>query len=121
MKIAPNELRELIIRPTLEGLGCYNSAIENLLVALAQMQEFNSQSHHWQIQGLYPIDAELHQRVWDKHLAFDPDLASRIRGLASQRAFLNNPHRELNTNLSYATAIAWAIFILYPQVQIRPA
>jgi len=48
-------------------------------------------------------------------LAFHPDLASRIRGLASQRAFLEDPHSELATNLCYATAIAWVMYILHPQ------
>lgn len=117
MKLAPQELRELIIRPTLEYLGCYSKAIENLLVALAQLQEFNSHAPNCQINGLYPIDSDLHQRVWDHYLAFNPDLASRVRGLASQHEFLKHPHNELTTNLSYATAIAWAIFIVYPKVQ----
>lgn len=119
MKLAPHELRDMIIRPTLDYLGCYNQAVENLLVALAQLQEYQCQSPACRSRGLYPIDADLHQRVWDQYLAFNPDLASRIRGLASQHEFLNHPHSELNTNLSYATAIAWAIFIVYPKVQQR--
>jgi len=36
-------------------------------------------------------------------------MASRVRGLASQRAFLSNPERELQTNLGYSTAIAWLL------------
>lgn len=37
--------------------------------------------------GLYRI-SELRQRqLWDQHLARDPDLASLVRGLASQHAF----------------------------------
>jgi hypothetical protein len=37
-------------------------------------------------------------------------MASRIRGLASQRAFLSDPEGELQTNLSYCTAIAWLLY-----------
>ena len=37
-------------------------------------------------------------------------MASRIRGLASQRAFLSDPDGELQTNLSYCTAIAWLLY-----------
>jgi hypothetical protein len=32
-----------------------------------------------------------------------------VRGLASQRAFLSDPDSELQTNLSYCTAIAWLL------------
>ena len=37
-------------------------------------------------------------------------MASRVRGLASQRAFLSDPDSELQTNLSYCTAIAWLLY-----------
>ncbi len=40
----------------------------------------------------------------------NPDLASSVRGLASQHEFLAHPDLELATNLSYATAIAWQIY-----------
>ncbi len=33
-----------------------------------------------------------------------------MRGLASQRAFLTDPDSELQTNLSYCTAIAWLLY-----------
>ena len=33
-----------------------------------------------------------------------------MRGLASQRAFLSDPDSELQTNLSYCTAIAWLLY-----------
>tara|TARA_R110001583_G_scaffold36262_7_gene119596 strand:- start:6122 stop:6556 length:435 start_codon:yes stop_codon:yes gene_type:complete len=116
MKLMPHELRDTIIRPTLDYLGCYTGTAENLLIALAQRQE-HSQVNAFEDCSLYPLDADIHQKVWDQYLAFDPDQASLIRGLASQRQFLVNPHSELKTNLCYATAIAWAIFIAYPQVQ----
>jgi hypothetical protein len=44
-------------------------------------------------------------------LAYLPELASSIRGLASQRQFLMQPDLELKTNLVYSTAIAWAIYL----------
>jgi hypothetical protein len=57
--------------------------------------------------GLFHITAAQHRDLWDRYLAFNPDMASRVRGLASQRAFLSDPDSELQTNLSYCTAIAW--------------
>ena len=52
----------------------------------------------------------MHRNIWDNFLADKSELASKVRGLASQREFLSHPHHELATNLAYATAIAWLIF-----------
>ena len=114
MELASQELRERIVRPTLHYLGKHCHASENLLVAIAQWQQQHPQGR---TEGIYPIAAGLHQKVWNQHLAFHPDLASKIRGLASQREFLNNPHIELITHLAYATAIAWAVYLAFPQVR----
>jgi hypothetical protein len=61
--------------------------------------------------GIYQITSEQHRSVWDTFLAFDPDLASKVRGLASQHPFLKNPDDELRTNLAYSTAIAWMLHL----------
>ncbi|MDO6682524.1 MULTISPECIES: hypothetical protein [unclassified Oceanobacter] len=114
MMLTPHELRS-IIHPTLDYMGCYSVATEEQLVALAQAQCRRPLNNH-DSTSLYPIDNDLHQQIWDQYLAFNPDQASLIRGLASQRQFLIDPHHELKTNLSYATAIAWAVFIAYPQI-----
>ena len=123
MDLNAKELRELIIRPTLTYLGKHSQAAENLLVAIAQInasQDVHPLDNAGTTYGLFKIDVPTHQRVWDKHLAFECDLASKIRGLASQREFLNNPHIELATNLSYSTAIAWSVYMAYPQVRKLP-
>jgi hypothetical protein len=62
--------------------------------------------------GIYKIRKDIHHRVWDEFLAFDADLASKVRGFASQREFLANPDMELAINLGYATAIAWGVYAL---------
>lgn len=115
--ITTQELREQIIHPTLDYLGKSGLGAENVLVAIVAQKQKQSSSQKQDHKGLGPfgIDSNTHQTVWDKYLAFHPDLASRIRGLASQRAFLEDPHSELATNLCYATAIAWVVYILRPQ------
>ena len=115
MDITTQELREQIIHPTLEYLEKSGVGAENVLVAIVTQKQ--TSTHPQQQSGLGPFDnaPSLHQTVWDRYLAFHPDLASRIRGLASQRAFLEDPHSELATNLCYATAIAWVVYILHPQ------
>jgi small-conductance mechanosensitive channel len=123
MDITTEELREQIIHPTLEYLGKSGLGAENVLVAIvAQKQKLTSlQQKTSKGLGPFDIDSNTHQIVWDKYLAFHPELASRIRGLASQRAFLEDPHSELATNLCYATAIAWVVYILRPQEIISSA
>lgn len=120
MDLSPKELREMVIRPTLISLDKYSQAAENLLMAIALVKQENSQRLDTNCDknyGIFQIDVPSHQRVWDKYLAFNPELASKIRGLASQREFLKHPHLELATNLSYATAIAWALHLAYPQAK----
>ncbi|MDG9922786.1 MULTISPECIES: hypothetical protein [unclassified Pseudomonas] len=110
MGIAASELCQHVIRPTLVYLGRHSATAEALLLGAAASQSAlgsaltDSQGH-----GLYRISAVRHQQLWDQHLALDPDLASLVRGLASQHAFLAAPHLELTVNLRYATAIAWLL------------
>jgi len=113
MDITSQELREQIIHPTLAYLDRSGVGAENVLVAIATQNQAQP-NRNTKALGPFAIDPATHQQVWDKYLAFHPDLASRIRGLASQRAFLEDPHSELATNLCYATAIAWVIYILHP-------
>lgn len=108
MGIAASELRQYVIRPTLLYLGRHSATAEAFLLGTAASQsELGSALCDRQGHGLYCISELRHQQLWDQHLARDPDLASLVRGLASQHAFLAAPHLELTVNLRYATAIAW--------------
>jgi hypothetical protein len=112
MGICPSELQDLVIRPTLKYLGEYSENAEALLVATAAMESgmgFRIKGDKKRL-GVFQISTQSHQRIWDHYLAKDPDLASKVRGLASQREFLAHPHAELATNLRYTTAIAWMIY-----------
>ncbi|MET0379190.1 MAG: hypothetical protein ABW049_09390 [Spongiibacteraceae bacterium] len=103
-----NELREHIIQPTLKYLGAASPQAESLLLTMALLS--NRFRRDDERLGVYCISPQQHRQVWDDYLAFQPDLASEIRSLASQRWFLENPDRELIANIAYATAIAWIIF-----------
>ena len=113
MGICAEELRLLVIKPTLKRLGVYSKTAENLLLATAA-QESGLGSHlkpaGQRALGIYQIHSLAHRHIWDDHLALHSDMASRVRGLASQQDFLSQPHAELATNLSYATAIAWFMY-----------
>lgn len=108
MGIAARDLSRHVIRPTLLYLGRPNPAAESFLLAVAASQSdlgaaLDSRRGH----GLYSISECRHRQLWDNYLARDPELASLVRGLASQHAFLTGPHLELTVNLRYSTAIAW--------------
>ena len=108
MYITVEHLREQVIKPTLEYLGVWSPQAEReLLAAALRKNEVGLFSRRGRGLGLYRITSTQHRDLWDRYLAFRPEIASKVRGLASQRAFLSNPDNELQTNLSYCTAIAW--------------
>ncbi|ANY85875.1 MULTISPECIES: hypothetical protein [Pseudomonas] len=110
MGIAAKELCQYVIRPTLIYLDRHCESAEALLLGVAASQSaLGSALHDRRGHGLYRIGETRHQALWDDFLARDPDLASLVRGLASQHAFLRGPHLELAVNLRYSTAIAWML------------
>ncbi len=111
MQLSAADLRYQIIRPTLSYLGLNSPVTEELLLTTAAMESgFDPLcTRHGGI-GIFQINPQQHRQIWDQHLAFEPDCASRVRGLASQHRFLQDPDQELRSNLSYATAIAWLMY-----------
>jgi hypothetical protein len=108
MFMTAEDLREQVIKPTLNYLGEYSAAAERELLAAALCPPNQGPlASRAAGLGLFGISSAQHRDLWDRYLAFRPEIASRVRGLASQRAFLANPVSELATNLSYCTAIAW--------------
>lgn len=111
MYVTADHLRDQVIRPTLKYLGAWTPSTETaLLDAAVDAPDLGLFSSRNEGLGLYNITAAQHRDIWDRYLAFKPEMASRVRGLASQRAFLSDPDSELQTNLSYCTAIAWLLY-----------
>ena len=108
MYVTADYLRDQAMRPTLKYMGAWTAARETFLLnAAVSAPDVGLFCARTGGLGLFNITAAQHRDLWDRYLAFNPDLASRVRGLASQRAFLSDPDAELQTNLSYCTAIAW--------------
>lgn len=113
MGICAKELQRWVIQPTLQRIGVQNPQAEQLLLITAALESDLGAHIRPQGQrglGIYQIHGLTHRHVWDDFLAQTPELASVVRGLASQHDFLEQPHAELATNLSYSTAIAWFIY-----------
>ncbi len=111
MYVTVEHLRDQVIQPTLKYLGVWDNDTEAFLLSAAtNAPELGLFSARQDGLGIFSITPKQHRDIWDTHLAFSPDLASRVRGLASQRAFLSDPDKELQTNLSYCTAIAYLLY-----------
>ncbi len=111
MGIKASELRSQVIRPVLQRLHRWSPVLENLLMGTAaQASQLGHTIKQARGLGLYGIEKDTHQDVWDRFLAHHPDAASMVRGFASQREFLAEPELELISNMAYSTAIAWAIY-----------
>ncbi|MEH6558625.1 MAG: hypothetical protein V7459_09065 [Oceanicoccus sp.] len=112
MSINPADLSTHVIKPTLDYLGVQSGAAEKLLLGTAaQESNFDPFSEQHDGIGIFQITPKEHRQAWDNYLAFQPELASKVRGLASQHQFLRKPDQELKTNLAYSTAIAWIIYL----------
>ncbi len=118
MGINPSDFRQYIVRPTLDKLGHWSPSLENLLLGSAAYATAMGARLCCSDggMGIYGIGSELHHSVWDEFLAFDPDMASAVRGFASQRQFLCQPDVELVTNFAYATAIAWGVYAYHTAI-----
>lgn len=112
MIFSSQDLRQLVISDTLHYLGDWTQSAENLLLGTAiQESGLGFCLKTGRRLGLYHITPSAHRAVWDHYLVKLPEKASRVRGLAGQHSFTANPHIELITNLRYATAIAWCIYL----------
>lgn len=105
--ISPDQLREYVIRPTLEHLGLYSLAAENLVLGTAA-QESKLGTYVHQLGGgpalgIYQMEPATHRDIWDNWLAHKPELASRVRQLIAPWPAPFS--RQLVTNLAYATAM----------------
>ena len=101
----------LVIRPTLSCLNIKSISAAKLLLGTALSEtDINTNIAKNDGIGIFGITSAQHRQAWDQYLAHKPELASKIRSLASRNDFLLNPDKELATNLAYATAIAWIIY-----------
>ncbi len=102
-------IEHLILRPTLRLLDAESDAAVTLLLGTG-LAETGFGTPQPGMHGFFAITTAQHRRAWDEYLAFRPERASLVRGLASPIAFLQDPDAELDRNPAYATAIAWIIY-----------
>jgi len=105
--IAPDHLREYVIKPTLEYIGLYSLAAENLLLGTAAQESklgtYLHQREAGPALGIYQMEPATHRDIWDNWLAHRPELAGRVKQLIAP--WPSPFSQQLVTNLSYATAM----------------
>ena len=117
MGIDAEDFRSYVIHPTLAHMDIHSPAAELLLLGTAAAESSIGaflKTEGQRTSGIYRMHGLTHRHIWDDYLSSRPELASKVRGLASQREFLSHPHAELTTNLSYATAMTWLAYVRSP-------
>lgn len=99
---SPKQTFYKLVWPILDELGIAEPDLGLFFTAMLHTEFPNSETGY----GPFHISHDEHWSVWDNYLCNSPDKASQIRGLASQRRFLENPDQELECNMAYSIAIA---------------
>lgn len=108
--IDPQQFREYIIRPTLQYLGLYSKAAENLLLGTALVESrltYLKQHGTGPAVGVYQMEPATHDDIWDNYLCYHTDLEAKVAEFAIVAPpMFGDLHMEMQGNLYYATAMA---------------
>lgn len=80
------QLRELVIRPALEALHLWSEGAEELVLGTAIQESglrFLKQLGDGPALGLWQMEPATHDDIWTHYLAYQPELAGRVRSLCS--------------------------------------
>jgi hypothetical protein len=107
-------LRQYVIRPTLQQIGMWSLAAENLLLGTAAHE---SRMGHYLVQigggpalGIYQVEPKTHDDIWQHFLKSRPAIADRISSLTP---FIDA--EQMIANMAYATAMARMVYYRRPE------
>lgn len=108
------QLRELIIEPTLKEIGLYSEQAVKLLLGTAA-QESHMGKYIMQVgggpaMGIYQMEPATHDDIWDNYLKYKGELAEKIGRLSPECEASDMIH-----NLKYATAMARLQYYRFPE------
>ncbi len=113
--ILAHELQLHVIRPTLQEIGLWSEAAENLLLGTAA-QESHMGRYLTQVRGpalgIYQIEPATHRDIWQSFLKYHARLREKVEQLLSPLNSLDESHKDqaLIHNLAYSTAIARILY-----------
>lgn len=118
MTINCNQLRTLIVRPTLKYLDLWSEAAEELILGTAaqesQLGTYIHQLGTGPALGIYQCEPATQRDIWENYLAHNPVLSSKIAGL-SATVILNSKDNQIVWNLAYATAMCRVHYLRVPK------
>lgn len=105
------QFRVYIVNPALRFIDAWSAAAEELIMLTAAQESrlgyYVHQLDGGPASGALEMEPQTHDSLWANYLNFRPDLAQRLRLLASYRyAGSIIPASEMNGNLLYAVAMA---------------
>ncbi|WP_136487860.1 hypothetical protein [Vibrio sp. H11] len=107
----PVQLTINVVRPTLQKLGLYSRAAEQLVVGTIYQEsraEYLVQLNHGPALGLVQMEPATYHDIWNHFLAYNRPLANKITELAAMESLDDDmlPHpTQLVTNLAFAVAM----------------
>jgi hypothetical protein len=113
--INPNHFRQYIIKPTLEYLGMWSPAAENLVFGTAAHESLLyhlKQQGGGPAQGFFQIEGDSHQDLYDNFLNYRIDLMQRVNALDALTPECGD---SLIGNLYYSTAVCRLIYYRRPE------
>jgi hypothetical protein len=108
--ISPLQVRSLVVKPALLHIGRWTQAAENLVMGTAAQESnliYVRQMENGPARGLWQMEPDTHDDIWDNYLAFRSELASAVKELASKgfpQGFLI-PADDMVGNMAYAAAM----------------
>jgi hypothetical protein len=117
MSINCKDLRELVVRPTLQHLRLWSPAAEDLVLGTAA-QESALGTYLHQVGGpalgIYQMEPATERDIWDNYLAFKELLADQVSDLITD-ASREDKVEEMIGNLYYATAMCRIHYLRVPE------
>lgn len=105
------QLRELVIRPTLKHIELWSPAAENLVLGTALVEskaEYLAQIRGPAL-GLWQMEPATHDDIWDNYLRYKRDLAILVEELTTPAAITHGA-AELVGNLYYGAAMCRVLY-----------
>lgn len=113
------QFRELIVKPTLEFIGLYSPAAENLMVGTALVEsriQYLKQKPNGPALSVFQVEPATHDDLWAHFLLYMPHIREKVLDLVSHRAtYENDKLSDMIGNLPYACAMARLVYYRKPE------
>lgn len=108
-----HHLRHFVVKVALQHIGLYSKAAENLIMGTGAQEshlEYLKQIKGPAI-GLFQMEPNTYNDIWDNYLKYKPELANNLRSLAGVKPG-NVPHVNMMIgNLYYAAAMCRVYYL----------